>query len=346
MSTKENATEEMDLGQLFKLIGNAFDRFFKFIGDIFKGIFHLIILFLQFVQKHFWKFVIAGVVGIGFGIYLDANADPMYRSTMVVEPNFSSVQQLYNNIEFYGELADEEEYKALAEALKISDEEAQTLKRFTIESFSDQTQRIKQFSEFIQGLDTISQKMVDYNDYLKNFNNINAKFHKITIDAKDSRVAKKCQNVILRSIENNQYFKLQKEINEINLALQDSIVEKQLMEIDSLQRFYRKIRIIEAGKAQGGTSITLAESQSDKSPEIELLNEVKRLKDEIVFLNNEKANTKNTINVISDFPNKGVLINNFFGKKIVLLPILLVGLVFIVLVLLSLNTYLNKYKQE
>ena len=32
-------SEEVDLGQLFKLIGNAFNRFFKFIGSILNSFF-------------------------------------------------------------------------------------------------------------------------------------------------------------------------------------------------------------------------------------------------------------------------------------------------------------------
>ncbi|KZS41460.1 hypothetical protein AWE51_22420 [Aquimarina aggregata] len=346
MSAQENTSEEIDLGQLFKLIGNTIDKFFRFLGNIFKGIFHFLILFLQFLQKHFLKFTVALVIGVLVGGYWDHSSDDVYRSSMIVEPNFNSVQQLYNNIEFYNELAEGEEFQALEEALNIDNTLAKTLKKFTIESFSDQTQKIKQFSEFIQGLDTISQKMVNYDDYLKNFNNINAKFHKITIEAKDPKVAKKCQSILLRSIENNQYFRLQKEINEVNLALQDSIVARQLTEIDSLQKFYRKIKTLEAGKPEGNTSINLAEGDSKATPEIELLSQIKLLKNELVLLNNKKANTQSTINIISAFPNKGVLINDFFKKKMVLLPILLVGVVFVFLILLSINSFLKNYNPK
>ena len=62
------ASEEVDLGQLFKLIGNAFNKFFRFIASIFKGLFHLIILFLLFIQKHFVKFAIIGFIGLVIGI--------------------------------------------------------------------------------------------------------------------------------------------------------------------------------------------------------------------------------------------------------------------------------------
>ena len=54
MSTNPNTpnnSEEVDLGQLFKLIGAAFDRFFNFIYRIFKGLFSVFIWFVFFIKK-------------------------------------------------------------------------------------------------------------------------------------------------------------------------------------------------------------------------------------------------------------------------------------------------------
>ncbi|WP_051473713.1 hypothetical protein [Aquimarina macrocephali] len=264
---------------------------------------------------------------------------------MIIEPNFNSVQQLYNNIEFYNQLAKQKENKALAEALQISETEALYIKKVSIESFSDQTQRIKQFSQFISELDSISQRKVDYEDYLENFNNINAKFHKIEIEAISSVVAKRCQKAIVTSIENNEYFRLQKEINDRNIALKDSVIDKQQEEINDLQVFYKKIKIIEAQKPDGTTSINLAENQPDQISEIELLNQARKLKDEKIELNNEKANTKNTINIISEFPNKGALVNDFLKKKVVILPIVSITVLFLALILILLNKYLMNYSK-
>ena len=50
--------EEVDLGQLFKLIGNALSKIFNFIKSIFVALFNLFMLCLIFTQKHFIKFVI------------------------------------------------------------------------------------------------------------------------------------------------------------------------------------------------------------------------------------------------------------------------------------------------
>ncbi|WP_299434156.1 hypothetical protein [uncultured Aquimarina sp.] len=345
MSSKENTSEEIDLGQLFKLIGDGFNRLFTFIVNIFKGIFHSIILFLQFIRRHFLKFAIAGCVGLVTGWYWDSISEPIYGSSMIVEPNFNSVQQLYNNIEFYNELAIKRESKALAQALSIPDSFALTIKKIKIESFSDKTQKIRQFSEFIQELDTVSRKLVDYEDYLNNFNDINAKFHRIQIEATNPIAAKKCQKTIVRSIENNEYFLLQKNVNDVNIALRDSLIEKQLIEIDSLQDFYKKIKILEANKSVSSTSINLAKESSSSASEIDLLVQSKLLKEEKVRLNNLKANTKSTINVISDFPEKGALINDLVTQKKVLLPIAFIVLTFIALILLSINKYLKEYNK-
>ncbi|MBQ4801429.1 hypothetical protein J8L88_01100 [Aquimarina sp. MMG015] len=347
MSNKENTSEEIDLGQLFRLIGDVFNKLMLFIRKTFYGLFHLVILFLQFIRLHFIKFVIAGVFGSVLGWYWDSVSEPVYVSSMVIEPNFSSAQQLYNNIEFYNELADKEENRVLSQELVIGDSLAKTIKGITIESFSDNTQKIRQFSSFIQELDTVSRKLVDYKDYLENFNDINSKFHKIQIKATSPIVAKKCQNAIVRSIENNEYFQLQKKVNDINIALKDSLIEKQLTEIDSLQGFYKKIKIVEANKPMGSTNISLSEQASnERNSEINLLLQSKSLQDEKIRLNNLQANTENTINVISDFPSRGALVNDFLRSKKFLLPLIFIGLLFFSLILLSLNKFLKNYNQN
>ncbi|SEK78090.1 hypothetical protein SAMN04487910_1101 [Aquimarina amphilecti] len=350
MSTnKENTSEEIDLGQLFKMIGDGFNRLFRFIGDIFKGIFHLLIVFLQFIQIHFLKFVIAGIVGLGIGWYWDYVSEDVYRSSMIVEPNFNSTQQLYNNIEFYNELAKEEAYQTLAFSLKISDKEAENITKIEIESFTDDNQKLKYFSDFVSTLDSISRVNFNYETYLKNFNNINSRFHKIELKSKNPEVAKKCQNAIVRSIENNNYFNIQKRTNELNLRISDSVAKKQLVEVDSLRSFYQKLKLLEIKKPEssGSTSINLSsDNQNLDRSEIALLNEAKILNAEIIRLNQKKADSENIINVISDFPNKGALVNDFFSKKKVLLPLSSILLTFLFLILKSINRFLKEYEKK
>ncbi|GAA0714265.1 hypothetical protein GCM10009430_07200 [Aquimarina litoralis] len=348
MSTKENASEEIDLGQLFKLIGSALNKLFLFIGKVFKGIFRGIILFLLFIRVHFLKFVLAGAVGLAVGWVVDFMSKPVYQSSMIVEPNFNSAQQLYNNIEFYNELAIEGDFNNLAAALKISNQEASSIREVSIESFTDDNQKLKQFSDFVGTLDSISRVNLSYKEYLENFNNINAKFHKVIIKSLDPKVAKKSQNAIVRSISNNEYYKLQKSTYDLNLKLDDSIIRKQLEEVDSLKSFYQKLKLLDIQKEQASsnTSINLTSENNDLDrSEITLLKESKTLSKEILAINSRKANTKEIINVISNFPDRAVLLNDLLTQKKVLLPILFIGLMFLVLVVLRLNKYLKNYNQ-
>ncbi len=343
-TTPKNNSEDADLGQLFKLIGNAFNRFFNFLATIFKGLFNLLLVFLLFLQKHFVKFVITGVLGLGLGFYLDYKEGELYQSSMVVEPNFNSVQQLYNNINFYNELADDKDSTALSGALGISIKEAATIKEVYVESYSDENQKIKLFDDFIRQLDTNTIKTIDYKSYLKNFNSFNARFHKITFISNNSNVAKKTQNKIVSSISSNDYFELQKRVSDINIQLKDSIYNRQSEEIDSLQSLYRKVLLETAKNANTSTNINLADKEGSNDKELQLILQIDILKKNLVSLNEERANKAEIINVISDFPTRGVKIKKIWQDYRVLSFIGFIIITLLILLLLELNKFLKSYK--
>lgn len=345
VNNNNSSSEEVDLGQLFQLIGNGFRKFFNFIGDIFKGIFNIIIHFLLFIQKHFLKFAIAGIVGLAIGVYLDMVKEPTYISTMVVEPNFNSVQQLYNNVNFYNELAEAKDSTALAEALDISENEASHIKEFMVESYSDENQKVLLFDKFVRSLDTTTQKAIDMEKYLLNFNSLDARFHTISVTATNNSIAKKIQPSIINSISRNEYFNLQKSISDINIELQDSMYNKQIAEIDSLQLLYKRVMIKEADNPMQGTNISLGENGGKENKELALINKMEELKTSLVELNEERANKSSILNVISAFPRRGVEVKGLWNSNKFWIPVMLIGLTLLVLSILDLNTYLKKYKK-
>lgn len=341
----QNTSDEIDLGQLFQMIGRGFQKFFNFIGSIFKGIFHVLMLFLLFIQKNIIVIGTALVIGAIGGYILDKILPEKYISKMVVEPNFNSVQQLYNNIAFYNDLAEAQDSVALATALNITEHEAASIKEVFADSYSDENQKIKLFDEFVRELDTTTIKTIDFENYLKNFNSLDARFHQISLVSTDNRVAKKTQPAILGSISVNGYFKLQKRINDENLALQDSIYRQQLVEIDSLQSLYRTVLVKEAEKPMQGTSINMAENGESQNRELALVQERDVLKQRLVELNKDRANKSSIINVISDFPTRGVEQKGVWNSYKFKLPLALLALVIFVLALLELNRYLKTYNK-
>ena len=337
-------TDEIDLGQLFKLIGEVFQKFFNFIGNIFKGLFHALILFLLFLQKNFVILAITLVIGAIGGFFMDSFKTQKFISKMVVEPNFNSVQQLYNNIDFYNDLAKAEDSLALATALDLELGEASSIKEIFADSYSDENQKIKLFDEFIRELDTTTVKALDYESYLKNFNSLDARFHQITVISTNNTIAKKIQPALISSISANDYFKLQKRINDENLALQDSIIKNQLVEVDSLQVLYKTVLVKEADKPMQGTNINLAENGESQNKELALIKERELLKNQLVELNEEKANKSAILNVISDFPARGVEQKGFWKSYKFVLPLAFLGTAVFFLGVLNLNKYLKNYE--
>ncbi len=344
--SSSNASDEIDLGQLFQLIGNGFRKFFRFIGNIFKGIFHTVILFLLFLQKHIIKFGIAAVLGLALGFYLDTIKEPVFISTMVVEPNFNSAQQLYNNVNFYNELAKAQDSSALAEAMGISVSEAAKLKRFVVESYSDENQKVQLFDRFVRSLDSTTKKAIDMENYLKNFNAMDSRFHTISVTATNNTVAKKIQPSIIQSISRNEYFQLQQKISDQNISLQDSLYKKQLVEVDSLQRLYKRVMEKEADKPLQGTNISLGENGSKENKELALINQVDKLKQNLVQLNEERANKSSILNVISAFPRRGVEVKGIWYSNKFRIPLGFIGITLLILIMLELNTYLKNYQKE
>src|SRR5690606_21127991 len=154
-------------------------------------------------------------------------------------------------------LPDAQDSVALATALNITEGEAANIKEIFVDSYSDENQKIMLFDQFVRSLDTTTRKAIDFENYLRNFNSMDARFHQISLVSSESRVAKKAQPAIINSISVNNYFKLQKRISDENLALQDTIYRNQLVEIDSLQSLYKTVLVMEAEKPMQGTNINL-----------------------------------------------------------------------------------------
>lgn len=265
---------------------------------------------------------------------------------MVIEPNFNSVQQLYNNVGFYNELAKAKDSLSLSEALNITTKEAISIKNFSVESYSDENQKIVLFDRFVRSLDSTTKKAIDMKAYLKNFNSFDARFHTISVTASDNTVAKKIQPAIISSISNNSYFNLQKNISDSNIKLQDSLYKKQIAEIDSLQALYKKVLLKEAERAIQGTNISLGETGEQNNKELSLINKMDELKLGLVELNNERGNKSSILNVISDFPRKGVRDSGILKSNKFLIPVLFLIVTALVLLLLSLNKYLKNYRRK
>jgi hypothetical protein len=334
--------DEVDLGNLFKIIGKGFKNLFNAIGQFFKSVFHYFILLLLFLRNNALKLGIAVFIGSVIGLYLDLTLPKQYSSSMIVEPNFKSAQQLYQNINFYHELVKQKDLNLLAQTFQIPVSEASKLKGFYIGPLKNENEKYEFFNDFIEEVDTTTIKNIDIIEFKKGFTDYDYKYHQIKVKSLSNIIFEKLSTPIISSIQNNSYYKYQKKINDENLFQNEKVLVKSLQEVDTLRKIYNEVLITEAKKSEMGTNITLAQGVK-KTDELELFNESLKLNEELINNNKEKAETTDILNVVSTFSKVGIKERSLLKKMTAILGLGFGLLMLIFILLKQLNSYLLKY---
>ena len=345
MSTNQNTNEEeVDLGYLFKIIGKGFSNFFNFIGKFLKEIFHGIIVSLIFLKEHIIKIGIAAIIGASFGVYLELNKKTLYASSFLVEPNFKSTRQLYNNIDYYNELVQQKNYAELSKTFGIEESLVTSLKSFSIETIKNDKDIISRYDEFVLDADSITVKKYTYKEFKSSFSKYDYKVHKINVIAYRNDVFKHLGSPIIASVVDNKYFSRYKKLANENLNRTELLLRKNLIQLDSLSETYRAVLLQKSQKVTAGTNIDLG-SRGNKIKELELFETKKDINEDLEAIVEEKTNKYEVVNVISSFQPVGYRIKGVTKNYISLLALLGALTVIVVLLLFKLNKYLDTYKK-
>jgi len=343
-NSKSNNEEEVDLGSLFVIIGKGFSKFFNFIGDIFKGIFHFLIVILIFLKENNLKIGIAAIIGFAVGIFLELKSSDTYSSVMLVQPNFKSVSQLYNNINYYNDLVKQKDTVGIQNTFNLDKETAASLKEFSIEPIDNENDIINAYNDFVLEADTATVRSYTFQYFKASFKDLDYKTHEINVIAEKNDVFNKLDEIIISSVVKNKYFSRVKELTNENLNRTDSLLRQNLGQVDSLRKVYMQVMIEEAKKQSNGTSIDLGgEKRSTK--ELELFATKGDLNLELIDVVIDKSEKYEVVNVISNFQPKGSEIKGVENNKGVQLAILSSVLVIFILLLLKLNNFLSVYRK-
>ena len=345
MSTSHNNNEEeVDLGSLFKIIGKGFQNLFNFIENIFKGIFHFFISILIFLKDNIVKIGIAAFIGFAIGVFIQVKSADKYESQMLVQPNFKSANQLYNNISYYNDLVKQKDTANIQKTFKIDKETAASLKKFTIEPIINENDIINSYNDFILDVDTTTVKSYNFEDFKASFSLLDYKIHKINVVSEKSDVFNKLDEVILSSVIKNKYFNRVKELTNENLNRTDSLLRTNLAQIDSLRVVYTKVMLEEAKKQNSGTSIDLG-GKMRTTKELELFETNRKINAELEGIVKDKSEKYEVINVISNFQPIGSEIKGVTRNIAFQLSVLGALAMIFILLLIKINSYLNNYKK-
>ena len=341
-NSKSNNEEEVDLGSLFLIIGKGFSKFFNFIGGIFKGFFHSIILVLIFFRKNAIKVGISIIIGALIGAFFEFKKQESYGSDLIVQPNFKSVSQLYNNINFYNDLVEQRDTLGIQNTFNLDKETAASLKKFSIEPIANENDIINAYNDFVLEVDTATVSSYTFEDFKASFKDLDYKTHKINVIAEKNDVFNKLDEIIISSVVKNKYFSRVKELTNENLNRTDSLLRQNLGQVDSLRKVYMQVMIEEAKKQSNGTSIDLGgEKRSTK--ELELFETKLNLNIELTDIVIDKSEKYEVVNVISNFQpigyKEGGILKNAIFQYAFIGGILMV----LCILIMQLNRYLNNY---
>ncbi len=321
-TNSNNNADEIDLGQLFQMIKNAFSKVFEWVLRVFL-----------YFKKNLIILIILGVVGVGIGYGLNQISDSKQKTEIIVKPNFESKDYLYGVIDEIESKSKGKDYNFFKE-LGIN---LDSLKGFKVE-IEPVTQNIKsnlqeelKYLEYLGDLkEDGSIKQVIKNEVLGNsYVNYKISFYYKDVDRGHAAASK-----VMNYINDNKYFKDLRDIYVENAKSRIKENDKLITQIDVLIENYSKALGTKSNQSSGDGTVLLGGEEGLNIPS--LLN----LKNTLI-----QSNATNRISLkemqetikILNFGQPHEVKKNFFGHSLVLIPSILIGVFFVWSVLKYLN---------
>jgi hypothetical protein len=346
-------SEEVDLGQLFKMIGNAFQRLFQFIGSIFNKLFLAFVWFIFFIRKRAVILLIAAVAGLVLGLILDKTSPPTYKSSITVKQNYATGENLYGSVDYYNSLLNDGDYEVLGRILGLKKNISEEIIGIEIEPVITDNDRVVMFDKYISGLDSLAASKVEYEEFVENIEDYKHQLQQISIKSKTRANFKNVFDNVVGDINTNTFFvnEQAKDLTELNQ--QKAALEQSLAQSDSLQRTYKRVleQQIES-KSTSETSITFeGNNDKNKTHEFDLYKNDIELRREIVQIQRKLKDKQNIVEIISGKQDSGFvddtreLLGLTLSSKRYYL-VLFTILAFIILLGIEFLKFLEKYKPE
>lgn len=323
-STKNNRPEadEIDLGQLFALIGRAFQY-------VFNGMLRVFL----YVKRRLVYFVILAVIGLGIGYFLSTISTKKQKIEVIVKPNLESKNYIYNVISEVGANLKAED-SSFFEKIGVS-----------ITDFGGYEVLVEPVTEPINPKD---DERIEYLELLQKFENTgivsdvlraevlnrSALNHRITFLYKDYERGPKLAEAVIRHINSNPFYT---ELTEINVDNANNRIADNGILIAQIDDILQKYTENMGRQEAPGANDRIVLSTEEELNVAALLNLKTTLQRDTERMKQVLLEEKDPVTIIN-FGKPHQVVKPFFGKKIVLVPLILIAL----LLVFDLLRYLNR----
>ncbi|GAA4941959.1 hypothetical protein GCM10023314_13750 [Algibacter agarivorans] len=341
-------SEEVDLGQLFKLIGNMFDRLFRFVGNIFKSILSVIIFIIRAVINNFKIIVISMVLAGVIGYAIEKAKQPVYTSSMLVKPYFDSKFQLVTNINYYNALIADKDFKQLGNLFKIEEDFANEILEFEITPGPEtENDRILEYEEFIKQVDSTRATEIYFDAFIENRSIYSGSIYEIGVKSFKKDIFRSLEEG-LNSTFTNTYSVKKMEKRDSLIAIDKNRIMNSLQQVDSLKNVYIKVLQEESSSKNSGT-ITLKDGMSlvqerVDTKEFELLDKELQLRQQLSTLESQKVEEDVFFDTLSSFQDVGSEYSSLWTKYVLIFPLLAFVILTMVFLMKKLIRFVNNYE--
>lgn len=321
---KNPKTDEIDLGQLFYLMGRGFN-------SIFQGFLRLFV----YLKKNIIKIGILIVIGVVAGFVFNQFGTVRYKSEVILRPNFESkdylndvVQELQANINakdtvFFNKIG-----------IDVSKLEGFRISLETIESNNSDDKDL----EYLEVLEKFPSSGLITEVVRNEILNKTPLNHRIIFTYVDVTSGNELANKLVEYIKSNTYFNDLSNVYSTSSKERIKRNENLLLQIDDLVENY-SAQLNKPNEPLGETRITFqGEEQFNVAEVLELKNKLIR---DIESVKMELQERKEAISIIN-FGSTQLVQKSLFKKTIVLIPAILLSILF----LIDIVRYLNKKAKE
>ncbi|MEM6894834.1 MAG: hypothetical protein AAF554_14165 [Bacteroidota bacterium] len=324
---QNQSNDEIDLGQLFQLVGRGFNR----LGVGFLK------LFLYLKKK---AFILAGLVilGVTIGFGLNQITEEKKKIEVIVKPNLDSENYLYDVVaEIQSNIKSKDTTFFNNLGISVTD-----LSQFKISvSPIGQDNSKKVDMDYLELLEKF-QNNTQFSDVIRTeITKQSALNHRIEFLFKDAREGQGFAEKVMAYINSSEYFKELIKISNENAQIRIKENDFLIQQIDSLIFGYAQSLGKNNTAISEGKLLLNNDEPLDITGLLQLKNSLIRnsAKQKI-----ELQKSKEIINVLN-FGNTQQVVKSFFGKRLVLIPVILILLFLLVEFIIYINRKVEKYAQ-
>ncbi|WP_430964918.1 hypothetical protein [Spongiimicrobium sp. 2-473A-2-J] len=318
-----NSSDEIDLGQLFQMIGNGFQKLFK----------TFLRLFLYLKRN---AIVLGGlaILGAALGFGLNQITNEKLKTDVIVKPNLESKNYLYD-------VVDEIQANAKAKdstffnSIGIEDMDWRGFEIIIGPATGTDNEIDLEYLELLEKFDNSAIVSDVVRSEILNKSSLN---HRISFYFKDAKKGQEAAKKIMDYVNSNGYFADLTQVYNENAKEKIAKNEVLIAQLDELIANYTD-KLAVAGDSQNENRIVLDnEERVDVRGLFELKNFLIRDTEQKRIELKEHTQAISIIN----FGKPQQVQKPFFGKNIILIPSILIGLFF----LISIGKYLNRKAAE